>query len=139
MHVVLLALLASGCSAFRADIGPGIGIGADVQIPAVLHTGFGVGYYTYVGHNYGEGWRAFNDWEMGDTLIFVHLATDEQYYRHFCFAFLPIVTTIDEDHAGPDLPQGWHRLEVGLFALFIGVRLGVDPWAFFSPPAPQKF
>jgi hypothetical protein len=81
--LIAMLLLASGCSAFRADAGLGFGIGAEVKLPYVLHAGFNGGKYKYAGHDYEYGWHAGREdgyWETCVLLFIFHL---EEYQDRF--------------------------------------------------------
>lgn len=127
-------LVGPGCSAFRADVGLGVGFGAEIELPVVLHTGLaGSGFY-YVGHDYHRGWRAGNTTTHLDesgALLFVHYADEYGSGNHHeCMGFFPIWTSREKD------PTEWQPLEVRVYALFVALRLGWNPWNWFAAEKP---
>jgi Tfp pilus assembly protein PilF len=130
--VALCPLLGSGCSAFRAELGLGVGIGVEIELPVVLHTGFSASGFYYLGHDYKKGWRAgtpSGHFDESLSFIFVH-GTDDYggigMKMHECMAILPIWTSRENE------PKEWQALEVRVFALFVAIRLGFNPWNWFS-------
>lgn len=127
------ALLLSGCSAFRAEIGLGVGIGAEIELPAVLHTGFSAAGFYYVGHNYKTGWRAgtpSGHFDESKSFIIGHDTDDYESWpgairQHYCDAIVPIWTSGEHD------PTEWQALEIRAHALFIGFRIGFNAWNLF--------
>ena len=122
-----------GCRAFRAEIGYGVGIGADVHLPAALHLGSVIsgGSFKYLGHNYDKGWRVGKKWEETAFLIFNHFAETP---RHRCYIFAPLLM----DHLEDRRPDHSQVLEARLFLLFLGIRLGFNPWKLPAPEAPEE-
>jgi len=149
---IMLSLLvagASGCSAFRAEVGFGTGGGVTVKVPAVLHTGLGGGQFYHLGHNYSDGWRAGGvraspltfrkfDWDFHLVLLFMHWSEERdrmlfaQSYTqsydafdrsiHRCFV-VPVI--FEPDHASS------YALEVSAGLFFTEIRLGFRPWCWF--------
>ena len=149
-HVVVVALLlltvGTGCRAFRAELGVGLGFGAEIKLPYILHTGFGMQKYKYFGLNYDDGMRVGRDdeyWEFSGSMVIFHheelhdrLVTledvrsgpgyDELHYRyakkqtHLCPAVAPY--WLEKKHRDQSTP-----LELRLHLLFLSLRLGVDP------------
>lgn len=57
LALIVITLGSSGCAAFRAQLGIGLGIGVTVKIPYVLHGGAQLSWaQMYIGHDYDEGW-----------------------------------------------------------------------------------
>lgn len=132
LAICVTLLLTSGCSAFRADVGFGFGIGAQVKIPAVAHVGmFHIGFFKFAGHNYDEGFRAGGPWELEINLL-VHAdsekrsMTDESAPKneHFCVSFLPIVM----DAINDDSIEHSTGFEIQLNAVFFSIYLGFNPY-----------
>lgn len=147
--VVLLALLVggcSGCSAFRAQLGLGFGIGAVAHVPAIgkFSPFFGGGSFYHLGHEYGrEGWTTGNEGGADfDAMVnafcgLVHAEykssaalPDRRYGRpsdsYVCF-IAPPLTGSPKDTYHP-----W-SLEVDIYLLFLSVRVGFNPWFLDNP------
>jgi tetratricopeptide (TPR) repeat protein len=126
-----------GCQSFRAEVGAGLGFGAEVSLPVVIHTGFAFGSFKHAGLEYGRGLHAGRedgDWEKTLNVVFVHEITHSYefaanvgslYYKeHFCFGLAPLLMD-SLDHQKPDHS---YALEVDLYALVFSIRLGFNPW-----------
>ena len=136
---LLLALLLpflAGCNAVRAQIGVGMGIGAQVKIPATLHTGICFGSYRHMGFDYGRGLcmgeRFAKYWKVGCFIVCHNefYADDFMvgtYYtawaKHSCAALLPFL--YDKDYPEEDV-FGAYSLEVDVAALLLDIRLGIN-------------
>ncbi|MBX3466700.1 MAG: hypothetical protein KF878_07370 [Planctomycetes bacterium] len=107
-----LLLLAPGCSAFRAQVGTGFGLGADVQAFGLVHAGALIGFYAEYGPNYGRPPEAGTDYIV---LGPVHIAGS-----HKCFGVLPALFS-----SGSLADQV--ALELGLALGPLSFRLGVNP------------
>ena len=123
---VLVALSTSigGCAMFRAAVGMGAGIGADVKIPALLHAGAGVGTFQHVGTHYGR--PAHKSWETSANFVLWHWEGDLSEpvsVDHACAGLFPPLTSYDENSDDID---GW-SLEIGLMLGVIDLRLGFNP------------
>lgn len=134
--LALLAVSASGCAGFRAQFGGGVGIGADLKLPGLCHTGLAAGEYMNIGIRYDEPelshdahvtalvwhWEGRQSRRPGDK---------HRYFlgEHACFGWVPPVTTyLDKD----DLAI-WD-FEIGVDLLVIDVRLGFNPVRLVRPP-----
>lgn len=127
-----LVCLGSGCGMFRAQFGLGYGLGADVEIPGIVHTGLGVGSFYTVGTVYNLGYV-----EREETLISVlawhHCGIDDGrgfpgLVDHACWCWLPPLTQYR--HRGGELSRharGW-SFEFGAMCLFFNFRLGINPF-----------
>ncbi len=143
--LILLAGSATGCQMFRAEVGFGGGIGAEIKLPYIFHAGLGVGKYKYAGHNYEQGWRAGRAdgyWEFSaSVLCIIH---EEAAHDRFVTRYSDGVHTYREYNEKEQhlcsiiLPYVWdvkrHKdtkcstpLEIKLHLLFVGIRLGIDP------------
>jgi hypothetical protein len=124
--------LAPGCSIFRAQIGLGFGLGADVQVLGFQHSGLSLSSYHQWGPNYGRDTYCQSS---SYCLVLLH-GTDMKFdppetggparktIEHDCIGLFP----------GPlgllgDAPmEGW-AFEVGLALTFFELRFGVNPLA----------
>lgn len=123
-----LLLAASGCSMFRAQLGGGIGIGADLKIPGLVHTGLSAGQYMNVGIRYDDPELSH---DASATLVAWHWEGRQSHRKgegraflgeHSCWAGVPPLTeTLDKDHLSV-----WD-FEIGVNLLVIDVRLGFNP------------
>lgn len=137
----LAALLAAapGCSMFRAQVGYGLGLGVDLQVPALLHTGLAAGDFTHVGPSYGRPARARR--EVGLTALVWHYegerdVTEDDWFpaessrpKHGCWAGLPPASTYTGDKIGTDVQP--YSFEIGLMLIGVDLRLGFNPVAPF--------
>src|SRR5947208_2875298 len=96
---IVLSGAGSGCSAFRAQFGGGIGIGADIKIPGLVHTGLDAGQYMNLGIRYDDPELSH---DASATLVAWHWEGRESRRReerrklipeHACWAGLPPLTT----------------------------------------------
>lgn len=131
---VFLALASSGCSAFRAQFGGGIGLGADIKIPGLVHTGLDAGQYMNVGLRYDEPELCH---DASATLVAWHWEGRQSkrpeegrklIAEHQCWAGLPPLTTgIDRDGLSV-----WD-FEIGVMFLVLDIRLGFNPLRWNNP------
>ena len=146
--LIVTLLAGTGCRALRFDVGFGFGVGVHVKLPAILHTGAGLGKYYRVGHAYAEGWHAGTgrkeliwDFEISGLLYHDHHALDvfweafnraRRTRRHFCF----LVPALME----PDNPDSY-ALEVGVQFFVLEIWLGFNPYYLFhdEPSAESEF
>jgi hypothetical protein len=140
-----VALVSNGCSMFRAQFGGGIGIGADVKLPGLLHTGLSAGQYMNVGIRYDTPELSH---DASATLVAWHWEGRQNRRReqgrkyipeHSCWAVLPPLTKmIDRDQLSV-----WD-FEIGLDLLVLDLRVGFNPlrwegWARSPrPPEPAE-
>lgn len=132
--LVLLVLSTSGCSMFRAQLGGGLGLGAEIKLPGLAHTGLGAGTYRNLGIRYDS--PELSD-DASATLLAWHWEgrqsrRPEQGRRfiveHSCWGGLPPYTTmVDED------PLAIWDFEIGLNLLVIDIRLGFNPLRLGQP------
>lgn len=129
--VLILALLAfaPGCQAFRAQIGGGIGIGADIKLPGLVHTGLSAGQFMNIGIRYDDP-ELSNDVEVNAIAYHWsgrHSRGPEHRRRliseHSCWAGVPPITTIEDKD---DNLSAWD-FEIGIMALVLDIRLGFGP------------
>lgn len=130
------ALVASsGCAGFRAQIGGGIGIGADLKLPGFCHTGLSAGQYMNIGIRYDTP-ELSHDAEV--NAIAWHWEGRQSRRRgagrhflveHACWGWIPPVTTYEDKD---DLAI-WD-FEVGVNLLVIDIRLGFNPVRLVRPP-----
>jgi len=148
--LVLLASGSSGCLMVRAEVGVGLGLGADVRIPGLAHVGAGAGEFKTAGWRYDLGYGTRR--EVHGAAVLWHfegrrgvLTSDEDRAlregrldadaeaalrrrlrpSHACFGLLPPLTSHGRDRTGR-LVDPW-SLEVGLMLVFFDVRLGFNP------------
>lgn len=122
--ITLVALGAPGCGMWRAEVGTGAGLGADVKFPALLHTGFGLGDFHHVGYHYGR--TSHDDREATASLILYHWEGNLRepiHTQHSCAAFFPPVSTLAHDEYDVDM---W-SFEFGLMLGMFDVRFGFNP------------
>ena len=141
LGLLFLLVATSGCAGFRAQFGGGIGIGADIKLPGLCHTGLSAGQYMNIGIRYDEPelshdaeinafiwhWEGRQSRRRGEGRHFL--------CEHACFAWIPPATTyVDKD----DLAV-WD-FEIGVNLLVIDVRLGFNPVRLIRPPkkAPES-
>jgi hypothetical protein len=141
--LVFLVLATSGCAGFRAQIGGGVGIGADIKLPGFCHTGLSAGQYMNIGIRYDEPELSHDAevnaiaWHWEGRQSRRRGPAREGGGRHFlgehaCFGWIPPATTyLDKD----DLAI-WD-LEIGLNLLVIDIRLGFNPVRLIRPPRPR--
>lgn len=124
---ILLALLLvlSGCRLFRAEVGVGLGIGADVHVSGLVHAGLLATSCVSVGNVYG---KAESRMPAVLTVPLFHGETglmNDRRFQHTNFMFLPPLTAgatgFEEGRTHP-----W-ALEVTVACLVLTVRLGLDP------------
>ncbi len=150
LGLAIAPVLLSGCTLARAQVGVGLGLGADVKLPALAHTGLGAGEFVHVGPRYDQsfgveretivnvpGWH----WEgargtlTADEYHRVHsgdlspgaeaAARSELRRTHACAGGLPAVTTYSH---GPD-QIAEASLEVGLMLGLFDILIGFNPLA----------
>lgn len=137
-----LLLVAPGCSAFRAQVGLGIGLGADVQVLGMQHVGFMVGRYHEYGLNYGRGSYSKTGYTVLGPLHSTRMefepradGTLRPAIEHSCLGIMPGPTGLlfsDEPPA-----ERW-ALEFGVAMTFFELRLGFNPIApLFAEDAPE--
>lgn len=129
-----LAFATSGCSAFRAQFGGGIGVGADIKIPGLIHAGLDAGQYMNIGLRYDEPELSH---DASACLVAWHWEGRESrrpeegrklLSEHQCWAVLPPLTTqIDRDGLSV-----WD-FEVGVMLLVIDLRIGFNPLRWDNP------
>ena len=123
--VVVGLLQLQGCSACRAQIGLGMGLGADVQVSGLAHGGLNIGRFEEYGPNYGRG--AATDAVYGVVGIYHDYATNKDCPEgmHCCYGILPCVTALHaESNASAANPWAF---EVGVSLLLWEIRLGFNP------------
>ena len=134
--LILFSLFgASGCELFRAEIGSGFGIGADVKVPALLHGGASIGVFDNVGPVYAYG---SNRRSLIMNLAFWHVETLRGKGSHQCLLFPWIIEGPDGARIGVD--GHTFALEVGVMLLLFDLRLGVNfyPWAGAAEELPPS-
>lgn len=143
VSLAALSLLASGCSAIRADVGLGFGLGAEMKLPYIAHPGFAFGKYKYFGSDYGTNVRD-GYWDLSMNFISAHLEEEQDRFvtlkevipgagyethvvqyagknEHYCPGILPFLFD------GKKRMHHSRPLEIRVYLLFVGFRLGVDP------------
>ncbi|MCO5171963.1 MAG: hypothetical protein M9894_37165 [Planctomycetes bacterium] len=119
--LLLLALLLSGCSMFRAQVGLGFGLGADVQVFGLAHAGLLLGRYDEFGPNYGRGPSEGDYTVLGPFHACTTRYPDGE-DEHDCFGLLPALF-------GDGPPPGPIALELGLALAPVSFRVGFNPAA----------
>ena len=138
-----LLLAAPGCASFRAEVGVGAGLGVEVSLPVILHTGFALGGFTYVGHRYDKGWGAHRkdgDFDHSGSAVLFHsmshdgaiippdLAIWKAGEEHTCGGVAPLLWDVirekDTRHS--------YAFEIGIHLLAISIRLGWNPYYLFD-------
>ncbi|MBX3470341.1 MAG: hypothetical protein KF878_26025 [Planctomycetes bacterium] len=114
-----LALLLSGCSMFRAQVGLGFGLGADVQVFGLAHAGLLLGRYDEFGPNYGRGPSEGDYTVLGPFHACTTRWSDGE-DEHDCFGLLPALL------GGAPAP-GPIALELGLALAPVSFRVGFNP------------
>jgi hypothetical protein len=114
----------SGCC---AQVGVGVGLGADVRVPVLLHTGLEAGSFVSAGPHYGKkDYSSEGRWIPRFMLPFGHVDGWEIFITsdHACWAVLPVATETNSTslEADPGL-----ALEVGLMLGVLELRWGVNP------------
>jgi hypothetical protein len=133
--VFLAAVLSTqGCSAFRAQFGGGIGLGVDVKIPGLLHTGLDAGQFMNLGVRYDTPELSH---DASATLVAWHWEgresrRPEQGHKllpeHQCWAALPPLTTVNNKDG-----QSVWDFEIGIMLLVMDFRLGFNPLRWDNP------
>lgn len=125
----LLLLLLGGCQAFRVQIGGGIGLGADIKLPGLCHTGLSAGQFMNIGLRYDQ-LELSHDVEL-NALAFHwsgRQSKGPEHARrwldeHRCWGWLPeLFTEYDTD----DGLSAWD-FEIGIMALVLDFRIGFGP------------
>lgn len=127
--LLALALLLPGCNAVRAQVGFGVGIGAEVQVLGLAHGGVLFGGFRELGPCYGRG----NYTHTRYLTFAIFHATTQSYglddprprIEHDCFGLLPGLFSVLTDEP---IAEPW-ALEIGLALGLIELRLGVNPVA----------
>jgi len=141
---LLLAFSTSGCSMFRAQFGGGIGLGADIKIPGLLHTGLSAGQYMNIGIRYDDPELSH---DASATLVAWHWEGRESRRpegpkeqqlplgrgrtllgEHACWGGLPPLTTYN-DRDGLSV---WD-FEIGVMLLVLDFRIGFNPLRLDRP------
>jgi len=120
--LLLIAGSLSGCSAFAISGGVGIGVGADLRVSGLLHTG-AIAWFGFEGGSvYGRSPSLFN---LLAALAFPHFE-DSSFkgtaFEHRCLGLLPGLLSEGEHH------HPW-AFEVNVAAVFFHLKLGWDPAA----------
>ena len=132
----LLIFSFTGCQGFRAQMGGGIGLGADIKIPGLCHTGLSAGQFMNIGIRYDDP-ELSNDIEL--NALAYHwsgrYSRGPEYPRrliheHDCFGWAPEATTRSDKE---DALSAWD-FEIGVMALVLDIRLGFGPARFNRPP-----
>lgn len=137
-----LLLVAPGCSAFRAQVGLGIGLGADVQVLGMQHVGFLVGRYHEYGLNYGRGSYSKTGYTVLGPLHSTRMefepradGTLRPAIEHSCLGIMPGPTGLLFSSEPP--AERW-ALEFGVAMTFFELRLGFNPIApIFAEDEPE--
>jgi hypothetical protein len=158
--LTLLALalpLASGCSAFRLEVGAGTGLGASVKVPYLYNGGLLTpSVEVRAGHNYAEGWHAAHGGEPAEVRaskdydVALILGAAEARAKTWAAATSAWIDPFGTDRARPDLegilatysllPIGWsgdqpssHALELNLH-LLLSLHVGWNPFFWYTRP-----
>jgi hypothetical protein len=158
--LTLLALalpLASGCSAFRLEVGAGTGLGASVKVPYFYNGGLLTpSVEVRTGHNYAEGWHAAHGGEPAEVRaskdydVALILGAAEARAKTWAAATSAWIDPFGTDRARPDLegilatysllPIGWsgdqpssHALELNLH-LLLSLHVGWNPFFWYTRP-----
>lgn len=123
---LMTTMALAGCGrAWRIEAGTGLGLGADLKVPGLLHTGLAAGRFHNKGFRYDTGWR--DDREDNATLLLWHWERNPDrppLGTHTCWGLLPPLTTTsrwgDEREA--------YSLEIGLMLVFVDLRIGFNPF-----------
>ncbi|MBI3725282.1 hypothetical protein HY251_15225 [bacterium] len=129
---------------FRAQFGGGIGIGADIKIPGLIHTGLSAGQYMNVGIRYDDPELSH---DASATLVAWHWEGRESRRpegpkehtlplgrgrtllgEHSCWAVLPPLTTTNDK----DGLSVWD-FEIGIMLLVLDFRIGFNPLRLDRP------
>lgn len=122
--LVPLALVAGGCQMFRAEVGYGAGLGADVKLPGIVHTGLGVGEFQHAGIHYGRDSEM--EREAMANLILWHWEgnlSEPITPHHGCVGIFPPLTTYTRSEGDRDE----YSLEFGVMLGVFDIRLGFNP------------
>lgn len=154
LFALALVLAPTGCALIRAEVGVGLGLGADVRVPGLAHLGLGAGDFRNVGSHYYWGTSggrvrrevtaSFLVWHF-EGYRGVLTAREDQAIRekqleeweverlrdrisphHACAGLLPPLTSYGLDGDGRE-KDPW-SLEIGLMVLFVDFRLGFNPF-----------
>lgn len=118
--LLLVLALGSGCSSFAVSGGLGLGVGAEVRLSGLLHTGL-LAYMGFEGGSvYGERPRLFNAFLCAGVFHFEESAFKGAAWRHTCFGLLPGLISEGKNH------HPW-AFEVSVALLFCHLRVGWDP------------
>ncbi len=141
---LVLVSWCAGCAAFRAEVGHGVGLGVQLGVPAVLHTGLGGGQFEHLGHNYRDGWRHGNpgapgyDIDAEFALVVAHWSEARDRFVLDGGAEAALGCFGPSQHACVLVPVAAHPghassygLEVSAALLFFDLRLGFNPWYWF--------
>ncbi|MCO5166353.1 MAG: hypothetical protein M9894_08315 [Planctomycetes bacterium] len=144
LHFLLpgLLLVGPGCSAFRAQVGLGIGVGADVQVLGMQHMGFLIGRYHEYGPNYGRGSYSKTGYTVLGPLHSTRMefepradGTLRPAIEHSCLGIMPGPTGLV---FSDDPPAERWALEFGVALTFLELRMGVNPIApLFAEDEPE--
>lgn len=136
--VLLLSLLATGCSAFRVEAGLGPGVGADVHLSGLIHAGVLGGLHLMTGMVYGERVDAVSAVLTFPPFHFQVVGEPghgfDFYYKHSNFTLLPPLTQgilMGEVRSRP-----W-AFEVTVGLVLVMFRIGVDPIGACLEPDPD--
>lgn len=158
--LLTLALLAlGGCSAFRASVGVGLGLGASARVGPLDVCGLG-GLYTSVGDYYGSvGVVRFGDFGLPGLVRgeFVDTRGDPArvgFSGPLAFAVYPFLSDGARGEYKSTLLARPTEVSASVYALFLAVNVGFDPaglaydarryfglaagWDEDEPPAPRK-
>lgn len=148
--LVLLLGPLGGCRSVRAEVGYGVGIGVDVKLPLLVHTGLAFGIWKHWGSDYGfVGQRPRTKmeededlWDVTVTHImkfqhhesrrrqrnqgFEEEPEEDDIHAHDCSMLLPL-SLAEQGYSYHD-----YALEVGIMLGFVDLRLGLNPWFLFN-------
>lgn len=134
LPLLVIGLASPGCSAFRAEFGVGPGLGADVHMSGLVHTGALAAMNITGGTTYGE-----QSGGLGATLtvpafhyelIFLGGPCGGTQYQHSSLGLLPPLTG---GVSGTEVRSRPWAFELALGLGLVMIRIGVDPSVLFDP------
>ncbi len=146
LAILLAAVLLPACHAMRANVGYGVGAGAQIKLPGLVHTGAAVGVWKHYGVDYGGRETTGRIDDLWDVVVaypfkLSHAETrrvmeddglpeesEHEDDRHECNMLLPLTLLSDHYHAEH------YALELDLMLVAVNLRVGFNPWYLFHTP-----